>query len=59
MDLILKLARKPGGKSGDQPARPGNIELRGQLAQDVDKLFLSLPGMPGKLPKNPPLSKPQ
>ncbi|HEX5392039.1 MAG TPA: ribonuclease P protein component, partial [Rhodocyclaceae bacterium] len=55
MDLILKLARKPGGKSGDQLARPGNLELRGQLAQDVDKLFLSLPGMPGKLHQTPTL----
>lgn len=55
MDLILKLARKPGGKSDDQLARPGNVELRGQLAQDVDKLFLALPGMQEKPPKNPKL----
>lgn len=49
MDLVLKLGRKPGGKQG---AKPGDTELRIQLAQEVDKLLLSLPAMPGRPANN-------
>jgi ribonuclease P protein component len=57
MDLILKLARKPGGKSESEASvRPSNPDFRKELATDIEGLFSSLLRVAEKLDRSPPLS---